>query len=193
MLFSADAWEGIADGSVTVTFRTWDRRRVLPGRTYRTPAGVIRVDAVRRVPASDITDADAAAAGMDRDVLVRRLGVAPDGEVWRIDFHHEGADPRIALREQRPTEEEVTAIVARLDAIDTRSRSGAWTRDVLASIAARPAVRAPDLATDHGLDTVTFKRRVRRLKELGLTESLRIGYRLSPRGRDVLDHLEQAP
>lgn len=193
MLFSADAWEGIADGSVTVTFRTWDRRRVLPGRTYRTPAGVIRVDAVRRVPASDITDADAAAAGMDREALVDRLGVAPDGEVWRIDFHHEGADPRIALREQRPTEEEVTAIVARLDAIDTRGRSGPWTRDVLASIATRPAVRAPDLAADHGLDTVVFKRRVRRLKELGLTESLRVGYRLSPRGRDVLDHLEEAP
>jgi len=32
-----------------------------------------------------------------------------------------------------------------------------------------------------------FKRRVRALKELGLTASLEIGYRLSPRGRQLLD------
>jgi ribosomal protein S19E (S16A) len=31
---------------------------------------------------------------------------------------------------------------------------------------------------------------VRKLKELGLTESLKIGYRLSPRGRALLDGLE---
>jgi hypothetical protein len=30
---------------------------------------------------------------------------------------------------------------------------------------------------------------VRKLKNLGLTESLEIGYRLSPRGRVVLDRL----
>jgi len=31
-----------------------------------------------------------------------------------------------------------------------------------------------------------FKIRVRRLKELGLTESLEVGYRVSPRGRAYL-------
>ena len=36
-------------------------------------------------------------------------------------------------------------------------------------------------------DVPPFKRRVRRLKELGLTESLEVGYRLSPRGRAVLE------
>jgi hypothetical protein len=34
---------------------------------------------------------------------------------------------------------------------------------------------------------VAFKRDVRRLKELGLTESLEVGYRLSPRGRAFLE------
>jgi hypothetical protein len=38
-----------------------------------------------------------------------------------------------------------------------------------------------------------FKRRVRQLKELGLTESLDVGYRLSPRGRSVLDRLVSGP
>ncbi len=54
-------------------------------------------------------------------------------------------------------------------------------------IAERPAVRAPDLAASLGLDTVTFKRDVRKLKELGLTESLTVGYRISPRGIRVAD------
>ena len=38
-------------------------------------------------------------------------------------------------------------------------------------------------------ERLAFKRDVRKLKELGLTESLDVGYRLSPRGRAVLDRL----
>ena len=64
----------------------------------------------------------------------------------------------------------------------TASRRGPWTGDVLRVIAARPAVRAAELAADLGLETQVLKRDVRKLKELGLTESLATGYRLSPRG-----------
>ena len=47
-----------------------------------------------------------------------------------------------------------------------------------------PGVRAADLAgVVRPRDALDFKRDVRRLKELGLTESLEIGYRLSPRGK----------
>ena len=53
-------------------------------------------------------------------------------------------------------------------------------------IADRPAVRAPDLAESFGRETAAFKRDIRKLKELGLTESLDVGYRLSPRGELVL-------
>lgn len=53
----------------------------------------------------------------------------------------------------------------------------------------RPAVRAPDLAASVGRETLPFKRDVRKLKELGLTESLEVGYRLSPRGATVVRHL----
>ena len=49
-------------------------------------------------------------------------------------------------------------------------------------IAARPATRAPDLAASFGRDTAPFKIDVRKLKNLGLTLSLPVGYRLSPRG-----------
>ena len=58
---------------------------------------------------------------------------------------------------------------------------------VLELIAARPAVRAPDLAASLGRETAPFKNDVRKLKELGLTESLQVGYRLSPRGIAYLD------
>jgi hypothetical protein len=53
-------------------------------------------------------------------------------------------------------------------------------------MAEQPGVRAPDLAAGFGMETRPVQRRVRRLNELGLTESLRIGYRLSPRGEAVL-------
>ena len=54
---------------------------------------------------------------------------------------------------------------------------------MLELIATRPGTRAPDLAASLGRETAPFKADVRKLKELGLTESLQIGYRLSPRGR----------
>ena len=48
-------------------------------------------------------------------------------------------------------------------------------------IAANPATLAQDLADEIGVERDVSKRRIRQLKEIGLTESLRIGYRLSPR------------
>ncbi len=57
---------------------------------------------------------------------------------------------------------------------------------MLELIAKRPATLAEELAASRGEEKLPFKRRVRRLKELGLTESLEVGYRLSPRGRAYL-------
>jgi hypothetical protein len=56
-------------------------------------------------------------------------------------------------------------------------------------IVANEAVRAPDLAARLGMETGRFKRRVRQLKNLGLTISLDVGYRISPRGRAYLARL----
>jgi biotin operon repressor len=50
-------------------------------------------------------------------------------------------------------------------------------------------VRAADLAAGLGRERAAFKADVRKLKELGLTESLEVGYRLSPRGRALLGRL----
>jgi hypothetical protein len=53
-------------------------------------------------------------------------------------------------------------------------------------IAARPAVRAGDLAEAVSREREPFKLDVRKLKNLGLTISLEVGYRLSPRGEEYL-------
>jgi hypothetical protein len=49
-----------------------------------------------------------------------------------------------------------------------------------------PEVRAGDLAERFGVERLDFKRDVRKLKELGLTISLEVGYRLSRRGQLTL-------
>jgi hypothetical protein len=186
MLLPRVHWDGVADGSITVAFRRMRRPTVKQGGTLRTAVGVLAIDAVDAIEPEDITDAEARRAGHpDRDSALRQL--RPEGTLYRIAFHVQGPDPRIALREQADLDnDELTAITARLDRFDRASSFGPWTRQTLAMIRDRPAVRAPDLAASVGRETLPFKRDVRKLKELGLTESLEVGYRLSPRGETLV-------
>ena len=62
-------------------------------------------------------------------------------------------------------------------------------RDSLPDV--RAGTPAVELAAAFGREKMPFKLDVRKLKELGLTESLRPGYRLSPRGESVLAWLRQ--
>ena len=96
-------------------------------------------------------------------------------------------DERVALRDTLPTPADVAQITAALDRLDNGRRTGPWTREILRLIASRPTVRAPDLAESLGRETIRFKTDVRKLKELGLTHSLPVGYELSARGRAYLD------
>ena len=58
---------------------------------------------------------------------------------------------------------------------------------VLDVIRRRPATRAADLAAEEfGRERDPFKIDVRKLKNLGLTHSLDVGYELSPRGAEYL-------
>ena len=87
--------------------------------------------------------------------------------------------------------EALEALADKVRGFDRRSKSGAWAVAALQAIAAQPAVRAGDLAEDASMERKDFKARVRKLKALGLTESLEVGYQLSPRGRAVLHHIER--
>jgi hypothetical protein len=181
----------MADGSVELAFRRWRRAGVKAGGTQLTPAGVLAIDGVDVVDVADITEDEARRAGhRDRAELLAELDRHPDGTLYRIAFHHAGADPRVALREAADvSEDELARIRARLARLDRASTHGPWTEAVLRLIAAHPAVRAADLAASLGRETQPFKTDVRKLKQLGLTESLDVGYRLSPRGRTVLARL----
>jgi hypothetical protein len=80
---------------------------------------------------------------------------------------------------------------ARLDRLDGAIRHGPWTATVLRLIAERPAaIRRPGGRVGPGDPTVQDRRR--KLERLGLTESLDVGFRLSPRGRAVLERIDGA-
>lgn len=187
VLISPATAAGIADGSVTLAFRRWDAPRMRPGSTQRTGAGVVRIDTVDQIDPETITEDDAARAGVGSLAQLRRLIDRREGaHVYRMVVSFAGDDPRVALREQDElTEEDRSAVDRRLDRLDA-ARGTPWTRQVLALIAERPGVRAPDLAASLGRETQPFKIDVRKLKELGLTHSLPVGYEISPRGRAYL-------
>ena len=141
----------------------------------------------------DITGADALAAGYDDvEALVADLRGTPDLDLYRVRFHVvDEPDPRAVLAAAAGLGDEDRAeIDRRLDRLDRASRHGPWTRDTLRLIERMPAVRAGDLADAVGRDRLPFKTDVRKLKNLGLTISLGVGYELSPRGRAYLDSVE---
>ena len=179
----------IKNGELDLAFRRWDRPRVKVGTRMRTPVGLIEVTSVEPVALSRLRAEDARRAGAESlSALKAALSHRPDRTVYRVGLRYAGPDPREALREQVPDEEEMRSLHAWLDRLDAASPIGPWTRATLQIIDRSPAVRAPDLAAELGRATADFKTDVRKLKEKGLTESLAIGYRLSPRGEAVLDH-----
>lgn len=197
LLFKKPFWEGLVSGAITLTFRRWKTAHVKVGGRYRChPIGVLEVDEVALVRVRDITSKDAKRAGFaSRDALVAYLGelgpLADDTEVHRVALHHGGDGDRTSI-----------ALVAELSADDVASLTeklarmdapGAWTRDTLAIIEARPRVAASKLAAELGRETAPFKVDVRKLKKLGLTQSFEVGYEISPRGRAYLDAVRASP
>ncbi|MFC5287947.1 ASCH domain-containing protein [Actinokineospora guangxiensis] len=190
MLIQARWAEPIRSGRVTVLFRRWTSPRVVAGRVYRTAVGRVAVDAVDLV--KRVTVKDAKAAGYrDPAALAADLRGGEDRALYRIRIRPvDEPDPRAELAAAGAlSADDVAAITARLDRLDRASSAGAWTRPTLRLIAERPGVRAGDLAASVGREMAPFKLHVRKLKNLGLTLSLEIGYRLSPRGEAYLNSL----
>jgi hypothetical protein len=186
MLFREDILRGLAEGRVTLAFRRWRRMPPANGALLRTPIGVVRLDRVTEIDEGDITLDDIWRTGLTLDEL--RTSIAGEGRLLRIELRVAGADPRIALRENVPPDAELADIGATLEKMDATSALP-WTTRYLQLIARHPAIVSRTLAPQVDADVPLFKRRVRMLKELGLTESLDVGYRLSPRGRAVLEWL----
>jgi len=139
----------IKAGTIDLGFRRWDRPRVVVGTRMRTPVGLIEVTAVEPVDESTITEDDARRAGAaSLDALRRGLAANPDRPVFRVGLRWAGEDPRIGLRQQPPTPQELAEIRARLARLDAASAIGPWTGPTLAIIDRSPTVRAPELAAN---------------------------------------------
>lgn len=188
MQFTKDAIPGIVAGTTVITFRGWTRAQAKAGGRYRTWGLLLEVDDVRMVEAADITEAEAHRAGAESAaVVLARLGDAAVRPIWRVQFRYVGEDDRIERRNTAALDDEDRAAIRqRLERMDRASKSGPWTARTLRLIANYPGVVSTTLARNVGADRPAFKINVRKLKELGLTESLEIGYRLSPLGEAFL-------
>ncbi len=189
MLFQQRFWDPIRAGEITLTFRRWKRPQVVADRTYRSTAGRLHVTSIDVVAPSAITDADAHHAGhADAASLLADLRGTEGDPIYRIVFRYlDEPDPRDLLAHDADlSADDVATITARLTRMDRASNHDPWTMAYLEAIEQHPGRRAPDLAEAFGRETQPFKTDVRKLKNLGLTLSLRIGYELSPRGAAYL-------
>jgi hypothetical protein len=168
------------------------------GGHYKVGDAVLEVDRIDQVRVGDIGDDAIRRAGeADRAALHARLErgtkrpVTDDEVVWRVEFHPTGlTDARTLLAASADlTDDDVATINRSLDRLDRAAAGGPWTRAVLALIDERPGVVSTELAAARGVERAPFKLDVRKLKKLGLTDSLEVGYRLSPRGRAFLDRM----
>jgi hypothetical protein len=193
MLFTAVTLRGLTEGRVNCTYRRWDVVRPKVGSRFTTSAGVIEVTSITPADEEQLTDHDAADAGFDSvSALVKWTSAKGHGDLYRIGIVLAGPDPRLALRRSaKLAPADVSALSARLDRMD-RAAEQPWTHSTLRQIQRLPGVVSTELAAEVGQERRTYKLRVRRLKALGLTESLERGYLLSPRGQAYLAALESS-
>jgi hypothetical protein len=192
MLFTAATLRGLAEGTVKCTYRRWEVVRPKVGSRFTTAAGVVEVTSINAADEEQLTDQDAADAGFDSvAALVKWTSAKGRGDLYRIGIALAGPDPRIALRRSDElTPADVAALRVRLDRMDGAAEQP-WTYSTLRQIQQLPGVVSTDLAAQAGQERRAYKMRVRRLKALGLTESLERGYRLSPRGSAYLASLDR--
>ena len=188
MLITAEDFEAIASGRVDTAFRRWNKPLVKAGGTLTLWGGVLSIEAVDAVALNGVDPEDLARAGFNgADELQAMLG--SQGTLFRIRLRYVGEDPRVQLRESDTLSDaefdEISQTLARMDG------GNPWVRRTLDLIDQGPGAPAQELAETLGIEKTKFKNSVRRLKALGLTESLVIGYSLTPRGRAWLNRAGQ--
>jgi hypothetical protein len=190
LLFKKPFHEGLVNGTITLTFRRWDKPHVRAGGRYRChPIGVLEVEDIRSVTVRSIEPDDAKKAGFaSREALLAYLGeLGPYDDstpVFRVALHHGGDGDRVALAlEDGLTAKDVEDITAKLVKMDGKKP---WTKKTLSLIESHPRTAASKLAAKVGRETPEFKADVVKLKKLGLTQSFEVGYEIAPRGRAYL-------
>lgn len=184
MLFKNIHLEGIRSGKVTLAFRKWKKPAVKEGALLKTAVGQVKVTGISPVNEEELTEGDALRSGFkDVAALKKELQKRPSGELYRIGVCYHSPDPRIVLREQTKLgDEEFLELREKLKRLDTYSKYGNWTLEILTAIQESPKLKAADLALKIGKEKEWLKLNIRKLKNLGLTVSHNTGYTISPRG-----------
>ncbi len=190
MILTERIAQAVATGEVTVAYRRWKQPRVKPGMEFRTVAGLVRVETIEPVAPAELSDADARQAGYATlDDLSATFHGRDHEPVFRIGLSWVAPDARDALAaDANLTREDIASIDALLDRLDARTP---WARTTLARIHREPGITAGALTDGLMVGKESLKRRIRTLKEHGLTRSLRAGYELSERGHAYLGTTDQ--
>lgn len=187
MLFRTADLKAIVAGERTLAFRRWKRPTTGPGRTVKTQLGLVGIDTVEVIDPATLTEAEATEAGYPSLAALHAMFDSQEGTCYRIRLHYAGPDDRPGPGDDPViTDAERKKLDDKLRKLDEKSPVGPWTAVTLRIIAANPGKVARLLAADLGRDRDEFKEDVRKLKALGLTISLEVGYRLSPRGETYL-------
>ncbi|MCR9195781.1 MAG: hypothetical protein NXH88_13675 [Hyphomonas sp.] len=189
MLIKRKVLDRIAAGDVDLAFRWWKRPTVKAGGRLRTAVGELAITDVDAIDPASLTQDDSRRAGYQTlEALKADLAARPDSALYRIAMRYHGQDSRIELREDAElSDDQCSEVLARLNRLDQKAGSKALSPRILDLIGNWPERRAQELANEVRMEKQDFKRHVRKLKELGLTESLPVGYRLSPRGQRLLE------
>lgn len=185
MLFRTKDLEAIFAGRITTAFRRWKKPGAKAGSQQRTQLGMVAIDSVEVIDPKTLTEADAHAANYPDLASLRAMFDAQEGTCYRIRLHPGGPDPRAALQDAddltHADRVEIDKKLAKLDAV------APWTKATLHCIRDNPGVVSTKLADILGCERFALKEDIRKLKALGLTESLKVGYRLSRRGLAYVD------
>ncbi|MGS2762011.1 hypothetical protein [Sinomicrobium sp. M5D2P9] len=193
MLFKNIHLEGIRSGEITLAFRKWKKPAVKNGTVLKTAVGQVAITGISPVNEEELTEDDALKSGFeDVPALKKELQKRPSGELYRINVRYHSPDPRIALREQTKLGNEAfRELREKLERLDTYSKQGNWTLDILTAIQEFPKLKAADLALKTGKEKEWLKPNIRKLKNLGLTVSHNPGYTLSPLGAVFLQKYKE--
>ena len=187
MLFKKDQKLAILAGTQTLTFRRWASPQAKLGGQYNIPPyGAIEVTKISETTLQSISLAEAQAAGFANiEALHKQLADNKENKktLFRIEFKYLSSELVNQPDRSLPDQGEIEAILKRIARMH-------WAPRALTLIRDHEGTRAGDLAQEVGQDTPTFKRNVRKLKQLGLTISLETGYKLSPRGQIILEALQ---
>lgn len=193
MLFKKEFLTLIEQGKVQTAFRKWRRPSVSESGTLLTSVGQLRIKSIEQIKYEQITDDEILNAGYkNRAELDKEFSFKEEGDIYKIQFEFEQADPRIELSENTDiSDNEMNEIHNKLMRYDSHGKVKNWTLKILETIHVEPGKNAVDYAAKLGYEKEWFKLNIRKLKNLGLTISLTDGYDISPRGKVVLKKIQQ--